>query len=72
MTVSSTSHPPAGIMGGSVHSYERGVSPWHADAFPDELKHAAPEKGVRVEGWFALDFCGNEIAFFPDGYEFSA
>ncbi len=69
MKVSESHHPPIGIMGGSVHSYERGVSPWHIDGFPDELKWCAPERGKRSSGWHALDWCGNEIGFFPDGME---
>lgn len=69
MIISENCHPPVGIMGGSVHSYERGVSPWHIDAFPDHLKMHAPEKGMRKNGWYALDWCGNEIGFYPDGME---
>jgi hypothetical protein len=65
--ISPTFHPPLGIMGGSVHSYVRGKSPWHADAFAKELKSAAPVTGERKEGWFAQDWCGNDIGFFPDG-----
>lgn len=48
-------------------SWERGPSPWHKDAFPSELAHAAPEQGKRAEGWFLIDGAGNAIGFVPDG-----
>lgn len=68
MKIDINGHPPIGIMGGSVHDYERGLSPWHKDAFPDEFKNSAPEQNYpRLEGWNALDWCGNVIGFFPDG-----
>ena len=51
---------------GSVHSFERGLDPWHTDAFPNEFKHAAISKGRRKGGWFALDAWGNAIGFIPD------
>ena len=47
--------------------WERGKSPWHADAFPDVLKGRAPEQGDRKEGWFEIDWCGNAIGWVPDG-----
>lgn len=47
--------------------WERGKSPWHADAFPDVLKGRAPEQGDRKEGWFEIDWCGNVIWWVPDG-----
>lgn len=47
-------------------SWERGLSPWHKDAFPDEFKSAAPEQAERKEGWFLLDAYGNSIGFIPD------
>lgn len=59
--------PPTGGMGGSIHDWERGLSPWHRDAFPDDLKDFAPEHGRRTEGWFALDAFGNVIGWIPDG-----
>ena len=50
------------------HEYrERGLDPWHTDAFADEFKHAAPNTGERKEGWYELDWCGNVIGFIPDG-----
>lgn len=65
--VSADWKPPVGGMGGSVHDWERALSPWHADAFPDEFKDRAPEKGERKHGWMALDFWGNAIGFVADG-----
>lgn len=59
--------PPVGGMGGSVHDWERGLDPWHRDAFPDKFKDSAPNQGVRSNGWSALDWCGNVIGFLPDG-----
>lgn len=53
MTVSETTPPPVGAMGGSVHAWERAPSPWHRDAFPEELADQAPEQGVRRNGWLA-------------------
>lgn len=47
--------------------WERGKSPWHADAFPDVLKGRAPEQGDRKEGWFEINWCGNAIGWVPDG-----
>ena len=61
--------PPIGGMGGSIHSWERGLDPWHRNAFPDELKGSAPNQGERKEGWCGLDWCGNWIHFVPDGTE---
>ena len=58
--------PPIGGMGGSVHDWERGLDPWHVDAFPEEFKYAAPNQGERKMGWLALDWCGNVIGFKPD------
>lgn len=58
--------PPIGGMGGSVADWERSLDPWHQDAFPDEFKDKAPNKGKRKEGWMALDWCGNPIGFLPD------
>lgn len=58
--------PPVGGMGGSIHDWERGKSPWHKDAFPPEFKSAAPEQEDRKEGWYALDAWGNTIGFVTD------
>jgi hypothetical protein len=63
-------------------SYERGLDPWHRDAFAgipgaqeaiDEGRvidigvNAAEHKGERKGGWFLLDGFGNAIGFVPDG-----
>lgn len=47
--------------------WERGKSPWHAEAFPGEFRDIAPEQGVRRDGWLELDWCGNVIGWVPDG-----
>jgi hypothetical protein len=70
MIASPTQQPPLGLCGGSVHSYIRGTSPWHESAFPDDLKHAALERGMPLHGWFGQDWCGNDIVWIPDGTEF--
>lgn len=61
--------PPLGGMGGSIHGWERGIDPWHRDAFPNALKDHAPHQGERKSGWSGLDMCGNVIAFILDGSE---
>lgn len=51
-------------------SYERGVDPWHADAFAgleSELGRNPGSTGERKGGWFLLDAWGNEIGWVPDG-----
>lgn len=62
----SKTNKPTQDMGGTVESWERGLDPFHADAFPDGLKDGA-RQGKRAEGWFALDHWGNRIGFVPDG-----
>ena len=62
--------PPLKGLGGSLHSWERGLDPWHADAFPAEFRQAAPHQGKRENGWFGLDWCGNPITFVKDGTVF--
>lgn len=47
--------------------WERGKSPWHAEAFPVALRDIAPEQGVRKDGWLEIDWCGNVIGWVPDG-----
>jgi hypothetical protein len=54
-------------MGGAIHDWSRGSDPWHRDAFPEEFHDSAPKQGVRKEGWYALDWCGNIIGFVADG-----
>lgn len=49
-------------------NYERGLDPWHRDAFPDEFKDCAPvQASPRAGGWFLLDAWGNAIGFYRDG-----
>lgn len=50
----------------AIDKWERGLDPWHRDAFPDEFKYAGTT-GKRKGGWFGLDWCGNAIVFIPDG-----
>ena len=47
-------------------SYERGLDPWHSDAFPAGLEFAGTD-GPRNSGWFLIDGFGNAIGFIPDG-----
>ena len=72
MTTSEHVKPPVGGMGGSIHDWERALDPWHEDAFPDDLKSQAPNRGARVSGWMALDWCGNAILFIQDGTHYAS
>jgi len=67
MIVSADQKPPVGGMGGSIHDWERGLDPWHAQAFPAHLADRAPNQAERKGGWFALDYWKNEIGFIADG-----
>ena len=68
MIVNEHSELPVGGMGGSIHSWERGLDPWHRDAFPSPFGVIAPNQDEqRKSGWFALDGFGNPIAFISDG-----
>lgn len=60
---------PPNVTGDIIHSLERGLDPWHRDAFPEEFKDSA-KGGVRVEGWFCLDWYGSVVGFIPDGFDF--
>lgn len=61
---------PIGGMGGSIHSWERGLDPWHPNAFPDEIKALLSNADTpRKSGWYALDWCGNTIGFIADDEE---
>lgn len=62
--------PPSDRVSSVVHSFERGLDPWHKDAFPEEFKESAPNQGERQSGWLAIDWCGNVIGFFRDGTVF--
>lgn len=66
MIVSETVKPPPHPFYGD--SYERGLDPWHRDAFPDEFADKAPnQKSPRGSGWFLQDAWKNDIGFIPDG-----
>ena len=70
MIVDAEHAPPIGGMGGSVHGFERGLDPWHRDAFPLEFQAQDVGKtGARAQGWNALDAWGNVIGFVEDGTE---
>lgn len=58
--------PPLGLMGGSVHDYERGKDPFARECMPEEFQHMFPDKPAAT-GWLALDWCGNIIGFAQDG-----
>lgn len=68
MIVDKDNPPPLDKCMGSVHFFERGLDPWHSDAFPDKFKFVG-KTGERKEGWFAIDGYGNAIGFIPDGAE---
>lgn len=70
MIIGPDAKPPVGGMGGSIHDRERGLDPWHAQAFPAHLADLAPHQGERRGGWFALDYWKNEIGFVEDGTEY--
>ena len=55
--------PPAHPFYGD--NWERGLDPWHADAFPPGFEGVG-RTGKRREGWFLLDAWGNAIAFVED------
>jgi hypothetical protein len=74
MKVDANTQLPLGGMGGSIHTWERSLDPWHNDAFkgvPIDEKQidAFANKGERKSGWMALDGCGNPLVFVPDGTE---
>ena len=60
-------HPPQGKYL-SLDHWERGVDPWHQDAFPDEFKSIG-STGPRKHGWYGVDWVGNVIYFVADGTE---
>lgn len=63
MVVSETQEPAPNAF---ADTWERGLDPWHADAFPSEFK-AVGTTGPRAAGWYAIDWCGNVVSFVPDG-----
>ena len=57
--------------GPGIEKWERGQDPWHADAFPEDLKQAGTT-GPRRGGWLAIDFAGNVIGWVADGTPYCA
>jgi hypothetical protein len=54
-----------------VAKWERGLDPWHADAFIGTPAEGLYQRqGERQAGWYALDWCGNMVGFIPDGTHF--
>jgi hypothetical protein len=65
--VTSETQPPTSAHG-YVDHWERGLDPWHADAFVGTPAEGRFEHtGARSTGWSAIDWVGNEIGFVPDG-----
>jgi len=64
--ISPKEKPPLGLMGGSVHDYERGKDPFAREFMPDHLQDRFENKPATT-GWLALDWCGNVIGFAQDG-----
>lgn len=67
MRVTETQSPPRTEY---IDLWERGLDPWHADAFPDKHKSAGTE-GPRKSGWYAIDYYGNVIGFIANGTDTS-
>lgn len=66
-TVSETQKPEPR---GDVTEWERGLDPWHADAFKGTpMEGTVNRTGERQSGWYGLDWCGNVISWVPDGAE---
>lgn len=66
-TVTPTVPPPPNIFTDSV---ERGLDPWHPDAFrgtPAEGAFLNPDNEPRKAGWYYIDWCGNVVGFVADG-----
>lgn len=71
MKTSPTQKPPPHPFYGEYD--ERGLDPWHKDAFPDEFKSVVPNQtSKRGEGWYLNDAYRNQIGFVLDGTEFEA
>lgn len=66
ITISPTQPPPVGLMGGSVHRWERSLDPFRPAAMPAEFRHRVPKPKVET-GWMAEDYWGNPIGFATDG-----
>lgn len=66
MIVTSDTKPPLGLMGGSIHDWERGKDPFSRECMPDEFQDYFPNVPA-ARGWLALDYWGNAIGFVADG-----
>jgi len=63
---SETNPPP--FLPSHAKEWARSLDPWHRDAFPPELAHAAPNQSTpRDKGWMLYDWVGNPLHFVPDG-----
>ena len=67
MTTSPTQRPPAHQC---VADWERGVDPWHADAFVGTPGETYGAKEPRKSGWLAIEWTGNVLGFVADGTEY--
>jgi len=65
-TITPKEKPPLGLLGGSVHDYERGKDPFSREFMPEEFQDRFPKKPA-TNGWLALDYWGNIIGFAQDG-----
>lgn len=63
VTVSAANPPPETQF---VWEWERGLDPWHRDAFTGTGVDTG-SNGERKGGWFGLDRWGNQITWCPDG-----
>ncbi len=52
----------------SVVNWERGTDPFHRSAMPKGFEQFA-NNGDLANGWFGIDWCGNQICFVRDGTE---
>lgn len=66
MIVTETQSPPEQPLW--IDHWERGLDPWHADAFKGTGVDIGTT-GERAKGWYAVDWCGNVIGFVADGTE---
>lgn len=65
-TITPNEKPPLGLMGGSVHDYERSIDPFSRECMPEEFQDQFPDVPAST-GWLALDYWDNPIGFARDG-----
>lgn len=65
-TITPKEKPPLGLLGGSVHDWDRGKHPFARECMPPEFQDQFPDKPAST-GWLAIDWCGNVIGFAQDG-----